>query len=107
MGRKAIKTRSIETDVLIRLKTLGAFSHVMQARLDFMESEGLSRYACAMLPVGHPLRSDNTEVSRVGDRVYPDVLPTAQVSFRTSTTKPPLVNFPSRDGYGEIGRAHV
>ena len=100
MPRKPPKARSVETKALVTLKAAGARSDVLDSRLAYMEAEGLGRYARALLPMGHPLRPKATEVEYRDGRVYPHVLPTAQASFRTSTTQPPLVNFPSRDGYG-------
>lgn len=98
--RKPAGALSVETDVLLKLKAAGGFSPVSEARIAFMEAEGLARYARAMLPVGHALRPKDTDVRYKDGRVYPDVLPTAQSSFRTSTTRPSLVNFPARDGFG-------
>lgn len=75
---------SVKSEVLYQLKRRGVESAVLAARIAYMDAEGIGRYARAMVDQ---------------ERVYPDILPTAQASGRFSTTKPPLVNFPANKGY--------
>lgn len=76
MKRKS--PNSVDSDVLRRWKVLGAESPLLDARLRYMEIEGVARYVRMMEGV---------------ERVYPNMLPT-QASGRWSTKGPPLVNFP-------------
>src|SRR3990167_6326419 len=79
MPRSKTPPNSVKADLLEALKQKGTESNLLDARLAFMDVEGVRRYLEGMAEV---------------DRVYPDFLPT-QKSGRWSTTDPPLVNFPS------------
>jgi hypothetical protein len=70
---------STDAEALRSWKDKGAESIVLDARLDYTEVEGRSRYARSMAEA---------------DRIYPNMLPT-QASGRWSTTDPPIVNFPA------------
>ena len=76
-------SRSVAAHVLRKLRLQGADSPVLDARLRFMDAEGLARYARPLLTM---------------DRVYPHSHPLAQASGRWSTTDPALVNFPAAEG---------
>ena len=69
---------SVDQDALFRWKMRGASSPLLDARVKYMEVEGIARYVRMMRGV---------------ERVHPLMLPT-QASGRWSTTGPPLVNFP-------------
>ena len=73
---------SVEADVLEDLRRKGVVSDVLDARLEFMELEGIRRYVADMAE---------------RDRVYPFLLPTAQAGGRWSTSRPPLTNWPRHD----------
>ena len=75
------KPQSVDAETLRAWQDKGIESGVLEARLEYTEIEGRSRYARGM-------------VGRT--RVYPSMLPT-QASGRWSTTNPPLVNFPAHD----------
>lgn len=79
MPKKAKKPTAVDADTLRQWKAKGASSPILDARLEFMEIEGIARYVRQMQGL---------------DRVYPNMLPTAQVSGRWSTTDPPIVTFP-------------
>lgn len=87
--------RTVSANVLRKYRQAGFDSPVLDARLRFMDAEGLARYARAI--EGH-------------DRIYPHAHPLAQASGRCSTTDPALVNFPARESCrkcGHLKEAHV
>ena len=81
MPKRKVKY-SVEADTLEDLRKRGVDSDLLDARLWFMELEGIRRYV-----------ADLAERARV----YPLMLPTAQAGGRWSTTNPPLCNFPRHD----------
>lgn len=68
---------SVDQDVLALLRDRGVDSGVLDARISYVEDEGLRR---------------NVEFISKHPRLHPEILPT-QSSGRWSTTNPPLVNF--------------
>ena len=78
MPKPRVKDTSVESDALKRWKIRGASSPLLDARLKYMEVEGVARYVRGMRGV---------------ERIAPRMLPT-QASGRWSTTDPPLVNYP-------------
>lgn len=83
MPRSPTPARSVAAHILRRLRLRGADSPVLDARIRFMDAEGLARYTRPLL---------------TKDRVFPHMHPLAQASGRWSTTDPALVNFPAREG---------
>lgn len=73
---------SISETALTGLLRRGIDSDVLKARLEWSESEAIARYV-------RPL------VGKLG--IKPNVLPTAQVSGRWSTTNPPRLTWPAHD----------
>lgn len=67
-----------DAESLRKWKEKGVESAILDARLQFMEAEGIARYVRPLLKQ---------------ERIFPHMLPT-QASGRWSTTNPPLVNFP-------------
>lgn len=94
--------RSVESDALRRWKLRGGESPLLDARLKYMEVEGVARYVRMMGDIAcqdcgfPPSMHDGTyepACTHFNGRVHPLMLPT-QASGRWSTTGPPLVNFP-------------
>ena len=79
---KAHPTQTVAADVLRKYRAAGFSSPLLDARLRYMEAEGLSRYA---------------RILEDQERIHPRFHPLAQASGRWSTTDPPLVNFPARE----------
>lgn len=73
-------TKPCDAESLRKWQSKGVVSDVLDARLQFMEAEGIARYVRAL-------------IKKNVTRVHPNMLPT-QASGRWSTTNPPLVNFP-------------
>lgn len=95
MPKARKKPTAVDSDTLRQLLGQGVKSHVLQARLDYMDVEGVARYV---------------RIMRGQKRVNPRMLPT-QLDGRWSTSDPPLVNFPAwlRGGtkLGPDGKPHT
>lgn len=96
------KASSVESDALRRWKLRGASSPLLDARLKFMEVEGVARYVrfmgdlpCHVCGFNEKMHNPNVALAcpQYSPRVFPNFLPT-QASGRWSTTNPPMTNFP-------------